>query len=55
MTAAKGNKYNQHGDVKMSSFLHCRITPELKAQFVSQANKEGKKLCVWMLEKLSKS
>jgi len=55
MSAAKGNKYSQHGDKPMTSHLHCRITPEFKAKCVRQANKDGKKLCEWVMLTLSKA
>ena len=33
MTAAKGNKYNQHGDEPMDANIHSRITIKLKEEF----------------------
>lgn len=47
-----GNK-NAEKEITASSFLHIRITPQEKISYVRQAQAEGKKLSVWVLETLN--
>ena len=41
MSAAKGNKYNQHGDEPMDAFIHCRITTKEKQDFIAKCKELG--------------
>ena len=55
MPFQKGNKLaKKPDDEKLSSFLHCRVHPLDKSNWVRQAQIENKKLCTWVTEKLNK-
>ena len=53
MAAQKGNKTAQKGNEPMTSYIHCRIAPGMKAKFVKQAQSENLKFCEWILRKLN--
>ena len=53
MPAAKGNKYHQKGNERMSDHLHCRIEPSVKLKLMNKAKKEGLKLCEWVTKTLN--
>ena len=42
MSAAKGNKYNQHGDEPMDAHIHVRITSKQLADFTAKCKSLGK-------------
>lgn len=52
--ANMGNKHAiKAKDEKATSTLICRINPKIKAQWVKEAQKEGKKLTQWVTDTLN--
>lgn len=47
-----GNSNAKKAEGKAESFLHVRIAPAQKAQYVKQANHEGLKLAEWVKKHL---